>query len=231
MSQSPRVRERSHELLGDVSGRRILDCGCGTGAALAELVKRRAIVVGVDNNWQIVLSARRSFPALELCFASATELPFANGAFDGYRAERLLQHIADPGAAIAEAHRVLAPGGRIVIIDQDYDLWAVDTDDPATMRCIRDALSGTLASGLIGRQLRSLLLDASFTDVAIELYPITVTNYTDLENALPALVRPAVVTETISQAQAQTWLDEQKRRGREDRFYAVLPFFLASATR
>ncbi|MBA2279928.1 MAG: methyltransferase domain-containing protein [Acidimicrobiia bacterium] len=70
--------------------------------------------------------------------ASAESLPFADREVVGYRAERLYQHLADPVACAAEALRILRSGGRLVLVDQDWDALVVDADDhDLTCRILR----------------------------------------------------------------------------------------------
>lgn len=87
--------------------RRILDIGCGEGALRAALpAGLRARTVGLDAS-ATMLSAHPP-PVVQ---ADATALPFLAGGFGAAVAVNVLDHLADPAAAIREAHRVLADGG------------------------------------------------------------------------------------------------------------------------
>jgi SAM-dependent methyltransferase len=103
-------------MAGDVAGRRVLDAGCGAGAHAAELVARGARVTGVDSSAGLLaLAARRLGPAAALHRADlADPLPFPDGAFDVVLASLLLHYLRDWAPTLAEFHRVLAPGGRLV---------------------------------------------------------------------------------------------------------------------
>jgi SAM-dependent methyltransferase len=103
-------------MVGDVAGRRVLDAGCGAGAHAAELVARGAGVTGVDSSAGLLaLAARRLGPAVALHEADlADPLPFPAGSFDVVLASLLLHYLRDWGPTLAEFHRVLAPGGRLV---------------------------------------------------------------------------------------------------------------------
>jgi demethylmenaquinone methyltransferase / 2-methoxy-6-polyprenyl-1,4-benzoquinol methylase len=103
---------------------RWLDLCCGTGdmAFLAErLAGPSPRVVGVDFTLPMLAVARRREirEARTTAFvqADAQRLPFADGAFDVITVGYGLRNIADPRAALAEMRRVLAPGGRCVILD------------------------------------------------------------------------------------------------------------------
>jgi len=104
--------------------RRWLDLCCGTGdmAFLAERFSGGAArVVGCDFTLPMLAVARKrrgeEESVSEFVQGDALRLPFADGAFDVVTVGYGLRNIADPAAALAEMRRVLAPGGRCVILD------------------------------------------------------------------------------------------------------------------
>jgi len=111
------VRFEAMVRLGDLRGRRVLDVGCGTGALAAALAERaNAKVWGVEPSEEMRAVARMRLPrSIGVRAGSAEELPFRDGWFDGVTFS-LVIHLVDREAAFAEAARVLAPGGRIVIV-------------------------------------------------------------------------------------------------------------------
>ncbi|MFI9597447.1 class I SAM-dependent methyltransferase [Nonomuraea sp. NPDC052265] len=104
------------ELAGDVTGRRILDAGCGSGVLFAELVDRGAIVTGIDASAGMLEPARRRLGAdADLRVADlADPLPFPDDAFDDVIASLVLHYLEDWGPTLAELRRVLRPGGRLL---------------------------------------------------------------------------------------------------------------------
>jgi len=104
-------------------GDRVLDVGCGPGlavAAAAELTE--GLVAGVDASETMVrLARRRNRGALdrgrvEIRVADAARLPYPDGAFTRSGSLNSLQFWPDPGAGLAELHRVLAPAGRVAVV-------------------------------------------------------------------------------------------------------------------
>ncbi|MBE3001950.1 class I SAM-dependent methyltransferase [Nocardiopsis sp. HNM0947] len=104
-------------LAGDVSGRRILDAGCGAGPLFAALQERGAEVTGVDASAEMLSLARRRLgDDASLYVADLSQpLPFADGVFDDVVASLVLHCLEDWGPTLAEMRRVLRPGGRLLV--------------------------------------------------------------------------------------------------------------------
>lgn len=110
---------------------RVLDVGCGPGSITVDLAARVAglggaasQVTGVENT-EAPLDAARQLAArrgVEAGFQTgdAYALPFADSSFDIVLAHQVLQHLADPVAALREFARVCAPGGVVAVRDADY---------------------------------------------------------------------------------------------------------------
>ncbi|WP_344942168.1 methyltransferase domain-containing protein [Actinomadura miaoliensis] len=227
-----RLRIRSYELLGDPGGL-VADVGCGAGRAVAELADRGVHAVGVDVSEQMIELARRRWPGADFRIGGAGELPFGDGALAGYRADKVLHELADPARALAEARRVLAPGGRVVLVAQDWDTFVLDSSAPELTRRIVHARADQIPSPRVARAHRSLLLDAGFVDVAVEVHTGVFTGRTaePMLGALAAAAEAACASGAVTRAEADGWLAEQRDRVRSDRFLLAVPMFVAAATR
>ncbi|HWZ60686.1 MAG TPA: methyltransferase domain-containing protein [Gemmatimonadaceae bacterium] len=106
--------------LGDVTGKRVLDLGCGDGWFSTILAKRGAIVTGFDIATNAVRAAHRRAAVNDVAdrcgFATAScyALPYADGAFDVAVGQSILHHVGEKARVAAELHRVLQPGARAV---------------------------------------------------------------------------------------------------------------------
>jgi ubiquinone/menaquinone biosynthesis C-methylase UbiE len=110
-------RPESLRLMGDVAGLKVLDTGCGSGAHAATLIERGAIVTGIDKSSSMLALARERLGSAAALFEAdlAAPLAFADGAFDRVLASLVLHYIGDWSLPLREFHRVLAPGGKLVI--------------------------------------------------------------------------------------------------------------------
>ncbi|MFF8602338.1 methyltransferase domain-containing protein [Streptomyces sp. NPDC015232] len=219
-----RLRSATYQLLGAEPGSRVLDAGCGTGRAVAELTALGVRAEGVDLDPEALTAARARHPGLVLHRGSATELPFADASFDGYRADKLYHALAAPEQAAAEAHRVLVPGGRAVLVGQDWDALILDSDAPELTRRLVHARADRVPSPRAARRYRTLLLDAGFTDVTVEVRTAVLTG----PEALPLITALAA---GATDEDAPAWLADQHRRATEDRVFLAVPMFLAAGTR
>ncbi|MEO3825716.1 methyltransferase domain-containing protein [Actinomadura sp. B10D3] len=224
------LRTRTYELLRSAPGSLVVDVGCGAGRAVAELADQGVRAMGIDVDDTMIALARKRWPDGEFRTGDAYALPLGDGEAAGYRADKVVHTLADPGRALAEARRVLAPGGRIVLCGQDWDMFAVDSADPELTRTIVRERADLVASPRAARRHRNLLLDAGFREVTVEVHTGVFTD----DSFLPVLTRLAETCRehgAITDAQAGAWIADQRERARTDRLFAAVPFFLAAATR
>ncbi len=100
-------------------GLKLLEIGCGTGPLLAVAARRYGSAVGVDIafRWLVVAKKRLAEAGLDvpLICACAEALPFGDCSFDRVAAESALEHVRDQQQTLTECHRVLRPGGRLLV--------------------------------------------------------------------------------------------------------------------
>jgi demethylmenaquinone methyltransferase/2-methoxy-6-polyprenyl-1,4-benzoquinol methylase len=98
-------------------GERILDIAAGTGTSSVALAKSGAEVVALDFSPGMVDEGRRRHPDLQFVQGDAEKLPFGEAEFDAVTISFGLRNVQHPEIALAEMHRVLKPGGRVVICE------------------------------------------------------------------------------------------------------------------
>jgi len=220
------LRTISYERLAAAAGSRVVDVGCGAGRAVAELTDQGVQAIGLDPDETMIATARHRWPQATFHIGDAGALPFGDGELHGYRADKVFHELADPAAALGEAHRVLTPGGRIVLLGQDWDAFIIDSDEPALTRAIVHARADSITNPHAARRCRNLLLEAGFSDVTVEVY---VGVFTD--RAMLPLVTGLADAALDAGEQAASWTAEQLRRAEADRMFLGVPLFVAAAGR
>ena len=223
------LRERTYDALGGREGLGA-DVGCGRGRAVGDLTERGLRAVGVDISHAMISSARLRFPRCPFVVADAARLPWPRHSLAWYRSERLLLHVSDPSAVMAEAARVLAPGSPVVVADQDLDTMVVSSSRPGLTRRLVHTFTDSVANGHAGTRAGDYLADAGFIQVAVSVVPIV---ETDLSTALPLLLQPAMraarAAGPVPEADLHGWLDEQRQRDKEGRFLLAMSTFVTTA--
>jgi ubiquinone/menaquinone biosynthesis C-methylase UbiE len=210
-----------------------LDVGCGTGdevRLIAERVGTSGRAVGVDVNEGLLATARERTPGdLKVAFrlADALALPFADGEFDAVRVERALQHMADPGGAIAEMARVVCPGGRVVALEPDWETLVVSSRNDDATRAVRDELRANAVSPTIGRNLGRLFADAGIVVETVRAQALVIRD--------PATARRLFLLDDaakrVGSDAASQWLAAVSEDTAESGFCAALTQFAVFGTR
>ena len=235
-----RRRRLVREALRAGPGERILDVGCGPGFYLAELLEQvgpTGSVTGVDASPQTLALARRRTDGagnVRLQLADATALPVPDAAFDAAMSVQVLEYVADLDTALAELHRALRPGGRLVIWDIDWSTVSWHATDPARMDRVLRAWDGHLAHPSLPRTLAPRLRVAGFTDVQVEGHTFATTEHTpDAYGAaiLPLVQQYVTGRDGITGAEAAAWAAEQRHLGERGEFFFACIQFCFTATR
>lgn len=118
VSASPRSNREVVARVAPTPGTRVLDVGCGPGAAVRRAADAGAEAIGVDPSPAMVRIARRRsgrHPGARYLVGHAADLPVDDDAIDVAWTIAAFHHWPDTDAGLAEAHRVLAPGGRLLV--------------------------------------------------------------------------------------------------------------------
>lgn len=159
------------EALAAAPGEAVLDVGCGPGyyvAAVADAVGPHGSVTGVDASPDMLAVAARRTEGLanvNLREGGATQLPVPDGGFDAVLTVQVLEFVEDATTALAELHRALRPGGRVLVWDVDWGTVSWHSSDQERMRRVLQAWDAHLVHPSLPRTLGPRLRAAGFGDV------------------------------------------------------------------
>jgi ubiquinone/menaquinone biosynthesis C-methylase UbiE len=163
------------DFLAIESNSRIIEVGSGLGILAGEVADAQpgVWVVGVELSGAQLERVRRR-PGASFVRGDAHALPVADGTFDLAYARYLLEHVARPAAVLEEVRRVLRPGGRVAVMENDVTL--VRFDPPcavfeavwSSFAAVQQKLGG---DALIGRRLYRLLHNAGFSRIELSVQP------------------------------------------------------------
>lgn len=174
----PQIRaykQRTYELLEGLAP--ILDVGCGPGSDVIAMGGR---AIGVDRSMAMCMATKRKGGA-SVC-GDGLGLPCAGGIFGGVRADRVIQHVADPAAAIREMSRVCRPGGRVVVADPDQETLTIHV--PGVTQALTDKVKhrrrdSGYRNGRTVTTLPHLFAALGLVDVTVDAFPLVLTKPSD----------------------------------------------------
>jgi SAM-dependent methyltransferase len=111
--------KKIHEF-ADLKGKTVLEIGCGNGRASAMLAQTAKALVAIDPDAEQIIIARSAVSGVDFRLGSGENLDFEDGTFDTLVFTFSLHH-QDSVKALSEAHRVLKPGGQLLIIEPSME--------------------------------------------------------------------------------------------------------------
>jgi ubiquinone/menaquinone biosynthesis C-methylase UbiE len=152
----------------------VLDLGSGAGHTALACATAAASVVGVDVTPEMVavatsLAAERGLQNVSFRLANVEALPFEDASFDVVTSRVSAHHYANPAAALAEARRVLKPGGTLFVAD------SVAPEDPyldTFLNCIELLRDSSHVRGYRLSEWAKMLGDVGFRTEVLEVFPV-----------------------------------------------------------
>lgn len=214
----------------------VVEIGCGNGASMEHIAEHLAprSLTGIDPSTGLLTLARERFgDRATFREGTATETDLADASADVVIAHTVFSHLPDPDRAIAEARRILRPGGTFAIFDGDYatNTVALFEDDPlqAAMRAVQRHL---IHAPYVMRTLPARLAEAGFAVGTTEAHGYVQTDtptyiLTLIARGLDAAVRAGEIDPDMAAALTR----EAERRATEGTFYGAILFVSVNAAK
>jgi ubiquinone/menaquinone biosynthesis C-methylase UbiE len=236
------------DVLAPAPGQSLLEAGSGTGmlcrhaaaaAAAAGPQTPGGRVTGLDISPGFMgiaqgYAARDGLAGLiRWCAGQAEALPFGDASFDGALAARLLLHVADPAAVLSELARVVRPGGRLVVMDWDFDTVAIDHPDrELTRRLLHWRCDHYGGNNWSGRQLWRLMAAAGLSN--LRAVPIVSVARGEQDSLTLSLLRAAQVARDgggITPGEHDAWVAALRSALSAGIFSASIVYFIVVGER
>lgn len=229
------LRAKGARLASIAAGQKVLDLGCGIGGAtlhLAEIVGQGGLAAGVDISAALLEVATRRAKdqaAVEFRLGDAAAIPYPDGFFDAARSERVFLYLPDRLAVLREMKRVVKRGGRVCLIDTDFDSLAIYSANPALTRKMTAVVAATLPNPNSARELPTLAKRAGLKDIRTEAVALT-SPYEFLDRAMSGALRKAAEQGIVAASEVESWLAEQASLQASGDFLQVWLFVIVTAT-
>ncbi len=236
-------REELRRSLRASAGQSVLDLGSGPGFLACELAQEvgatgRIIAVDISSDMNSIASKRIAAAGVgdrvDIVEGDATALAFADATFDAAVSMQVIEYLADADAALQQLARVLRPGGRLVIVDTDWDSLVWEAADRGRAARIAAAWNEHLPDPYLPRSLAPRLRDAGFSVNEVRIVPILNTAYdatTFSYNIAPLIAAFVPGRGGVSEDEATEWINDLAELQQQGRYFFSINRYLFAASR
>ncbi len=212
-------------------GGTVVEIGCGNGASTLEVLRHLApdTYVGIDPAAGLLDKAKARFAEVtgaSFRTGTASDTGLADESCDVVVAHTIYSHLPDPEAALAEAMRILRPGGTLALFDGDYatNTVALMEGDPL-QSAMGAAQRHLIHAPYIMRNITGMALDAGFSDTDLRAHGFVQTDPAEyiiglMERGSDAAARAGEMTPAL----AKCLITEARQRAKDGRFYGAILF-------
>ncbi|MDD5189074.1 MAG: methyltransferase domain-containing protein [Methanoregula sp.] len=230
LPETRQIKVNSYGYLGLKKGDVVLDAGCGPGydaLRMAAIVGRSGKVTGIDLSERMIAIAQEKTNGSDLPVSfrkgDIRKLDVVDATFDAVRVERMLQILDHPGQILDELVRVLRPGGKLVAIEPDWEMFVVDPGSRDTARKFFRFCANQFPDGSTGRKLYRYLKERTMQNVTVHPEPLILHDFalaSKLMNMEPFLAA-AEEQGVLARDEIVAWQRELKEADTEGRFTFV----------
>lgn len=210
---------------------RVIDVGVGPGLLAADaalLVGAHGRVVGVDPSEAMVTMARTrcaALPQAEIAVGDAVRLDYPEASFDVGFSIQVLEYVPDVMAALKQLYRVIRPGGRVVLMDTDWDSLVWHSTERQLMDKVRTCWDDHLEDPHLPATLAAQLRRAGFHLSHVKVVPMMSVGFQPhsyaggMLKAIHGFVKANGERHGLAPADVQTWYDDQLRLAERGEFF------------
>lgn len=221
-------------------GEHVMDIGAGPGLLALEMAEEvgdsgHVIALEPSADMRTIAEHRcQTTPWVSIVDGDAVALPADDESLDAIVTTQVYEYVPDSAAALGEALRVLKPGGRLIILDTDWDSAVVNTSDRARMATVLDAYRSHFYHSDLPGRLPKLIKDGGFDLRHAGGTPIVNTrlgNDTYAGDVVRGIAKYAERKAGIAPEICTAWLQEQEDLNAEGAFFFSITRFLFQAVK
>lgn len=235
-------RKRFCSILAAQPGEIGLDVGCGPGYLACDLaleVAPTGRIIAIDRSPDSVASAEAHLAKkglsgmVQVETGDAQDLAFPDATFDFVVATQVYCHVPDVARAVREAARVLRPGGRLVVLDSDWDMCIWKSADHARMRQMLAARQKRFEHAHLPCELHVQFRDAGLTLKDVQVLALVETRYDPESFGAEILTstRDAALKYGVPATEVAAWEKDLRARGADGDWFFCLDRFVFTATK